>query len=196
MLRTAVGRFGLPCWLSRGPTWRVMPIHQFDGAARRPAQAPAPRILRLPAHTALADAGSTRQGPGSRRWRLARSQDPHSKSADGRHCLSPSGPPTAPFNRWSSSVSTQRKSVARMPRASPQELPPAWPVAARGRVDAGPLQNRPHRTCRTPIAKPSEFAVDSPVTPGGVLTANHSTNRRNSDATRRPPLRCRQVMEA
>src|SRR5947209_19024365 len=42
--------------LSRGTTWLVMPIHHFDGAARRPGLAPALRTLLLPAHTGHAAA--------------------------------------------------------------------------------------------------------------------------------------------
>jgi hypothetical protein len=55
------------------------------------------------------------------------------------------------------------------PGLYPQELPPAWPVAARSGIDAGSFENRPHGTSRNLVAKPSEFAVDVSVTPGGVL---------------------------
>ncbi|MFL6146247.1 MAG: hypothetical protein ACJ72I_01795 [Pseudonocardiaceae bacterium] len=68
------------------------------------------------------------------------------------------------------SVSTQKMAVTKMPQGLPvQEMPPAWPVAARGGVDASSLQDRPHRICRNLVAEPGEFAVDPSVTPGGVL---------------------------
>jgi hypothetical protein len=58
-------------------------------------------------------------------------------------------------------VSTQKKSVARMPRGlCPQELPPAGPVRARSGIDAGLLENRPHRTGGDLVAKPGEFVFD------------------------------------
>ena len=88
-LGTAVGGSACHAELSRGTTWLVMPIHHFDGAARRPELAPALRTLLLPAHTGLAAARSTRQDPGSRHLRPVRSLGPHSGSADGIHCLSP-----------------------------------------------------------------------------------------------------------
>jgi hypothetical protein len=43
-----------------------------------------------------------------------------------------------------------------------QELPPAGPVAAKGGINAGSLQDRPHGTRRDLVAKPGEFAVDAP----------------------------------
>jgi len=51
----------------------------------------------------------------------------------------------------------------------PQELPPVGYVAARGEIDAGSLENRPHGTCRNLVAKPGQFALDPSVTPGTVL---------------------------
>lgn len=88
-LGTAVGGSACHARLSRGTTWLVMPTHHFDGAARRPGLAPALRTLLLPAHTGHAAARSTRQDPGSRHLRPARSLGPRSGSADGIHCLSP-----------------------------------------------------------------------------------------------------------
>jgi hypothetical protein len=38
-----------------------------------------------------------------------------------------------------------------------------------GGIDAGSLQDRPHRARRNRVTEPGEFAVDPPVTPGGVL---------------------------
>jgi hypothetical protein len=58
-------------------------------------------------------------------------------------------------------------------------------------IDAGSLEDRPHGTCRKLVAKPSEFAVDAPVTPGGVLGGQPQTTRRSSGAMCRPPLRLR-----
>ena len=50
-----------------------------------------------------------------------------------------------------------------------QELPPAGPVAARGGIQAGSLQNRPHRARRKPITQASKLTVDPAVAPGRVL---------------------------
>lgn len=50
-----------------------------------------------------------------------------------------------------------------------RELPPGGAVVARHGVDAGSLQDRPHRTRRNRVAEPGEFALDPTVTPGGVL---------------------------
>jgi hypothetical protein len=50
-----------------------------------------------------------------------------------------------------------------------QEFSPARPVAARCRIDTGPLHNRPHRAGRKPVAQASKFTVDSPVSPGRIL---------------------------
>ncbi len=55
------------------------------------------------------------------------------------------------------------------PGLSAQELPPAGPVAARGGIDAGPLENRLHGTGRDLVAKPGQFAMDAPISPGGVV---------------------------
>jgi hypothetical protein len=50
-----------------------------------------------------------------------------------------------------------------------QELPPSQPGAAGCRVDAGPLENQPHRAWRDLVPKPSQFSVDAAVAPGRVL---------------------------
>jgi hypothetical protein len=50
-----------------------------------------------------------------------------------------------------------------------KKLPPVGSVAPRSGIDAGLLENRPHRTCRNLIAKPGQFTVTVPVTPGKVL---------------------------
>ena len=74
------------------------------------------------------------------------------------------------YSRWPSSVSTQNKSVAKMPCAGAnQELSPGRAIAARCGVDAGSLENRPPRAGRHRITKPRKFTPDAPVTPAGVL---------------------------
>lgn len=58
-----------------------------------------------------------------------------------------------------------------MPRAWTAGLPPAGPVAARSKVDAGPLENRPHRTGPDLVAQPSQFTLDASLPPGRVHRA-------------------------
>ena len=47
-----------------------------------------------------------------------------------------------------------------------QKASPGGAAAARSGVDAGSLQDQPHRAGRKLIAEPGEFALDSSVTPG------------------------------
>jgi hypothetical protein len=63
---------------------------------------------------------------------------------------------------------TQKKSVARMPHAWAARNCRQVGPSRRG-VDAGSLEDRPHRVGRYRVAKPSKFAVDAPVTPSEVL---------------------------
>jgi hypothetical protein len=86
-------------------------------------------------------------------------------------------------------VDTEEICGKNAPGLYPQELPPAWPVAGRSGIDASLLENRPHGTSRNLVAKPSEFAVDPPVTQEQFSVGSRSTNRRSSGAARRPPLR-------
>jgi hypothetical protein len=64
-------------------------------------------------------------------------------------------------------------------------------IAARCGVDAGSLQDRPHRARRNRVAKPSKFAVDPPVTQGEFSEASRRTHRRGSGAVGRPAVRRR-----
>jgi hypothetical protein len=50
-----------------------------------------------------------------------------------------------------------------------QELSSGEAIAARRGVDAGLLEDRPHRARRNRVAKPSKLTPDAPVTPRGVL---------------------------
>lgn len=66
-------------------------------------------------------------------------------------------------------VDTEEVRGENAPCLGAQELPPGGAVVARRGVDAGSLQDRPHRTRRDRLAEPGEFALDPTVTPGGVL---------------------------
>jgi hypothetical protein len=50
-----------------------------------------------------------------------------------------------------------------------QELFPGWSGSPRCRVDAGVVQDLPHRAGRDPVAQAEQFTLDAPVAPGGVL---------------------------
>ncbi len=50
-----------------------------------------------------------------------------------------------------------------------EELPPGGAATARRGIDAGSLQDHPHRAGRKSVAEPGEFTVDPPVPPGRVL---------------------------
>jgi hypothetical protein len=90
-------------------------------------------------------------------------------------------------------VSTQKKSVARMPRACARRncrqlgpsrrgagsMPAGWKSTRRYLPRSGSQARRVRRGCRR-------------LTPGGLLGGQPSTNRRSSGTVRRPPLRwCR-----
>ena len=66
-------------------------------------------------------------------------------------------------------VDTEEVRGENAPGLHPQELPPAGPVAARGGIDAGSFETRPHGTGCYLVAELGEFAVDAPVTLSGVL---------------------------
>jgi hypothetical protein len=72
-----------------------------------------------------------------------------------------------------------------------QKLSPGRVIAARCGVDAGSREDRPHRARRHWVAKPREFAVDAPVTPGGVLRGQPQHQPAQSGAVRRPAVRRR-----
>jgi hypothetical protein len=72
-----------------------------------------------------------------------------------------------------------------------QELTPGEAAAARCGVDAGSLQDRPHRAGRKLVAESGEFALDPPVPQVGFSEARRSTSWRSSGAVDWRPVRRR-----
>jgi hypothetical protein len=72
-----------------------------------------------------------------------------------------------------------------------QEFSPARPFAARGGIDTGPLQNRPHRAGRKPVAQAASSPWIRRCPHVAFSVARRSTNRRSSGAVQRPPVRRR-----
>ncbi len=72
-----------------------------------------------------------------------------------------------------------------------QELPPSQPGAAGCRVDAGPLENQPHRAWRNLVPKPSQFSVDAAIPQVGFSAASRRARRRScAGIDGRPGGRC------
>ncbi|MFB6672431.1 hypothetical protein ACFCWG_08520 [Streptomyces sp. NPDC056390] len=50
-----------------------------------------------------------------------------------------------------------------------QELAPGWAGPARGRIDAGCVQDFPGRRCGDRVSEPGRFTLDLAMTPSAVL---------------------------
>ncbi|WP_285776492.1 N-6 DNA methylase [Microtetraspora sp. NBRC 13810] len=96
---------------------------------------------------------------------------------------------TGQYRRLNSMVSQWKKSHARIPRGlSTYELAPGRSRASRYGVDAGLLQDEPHRGGSHPVARSGEFSGDPPVSPQRVLPGQTKCQGPDGGAGGRPPL--------
>ena len=78
--------------------------------------------------------------------------------------------PNKTYSRPSSTVSTWVKSQARMPSAwAARNCRQLCPPRCGAGSTPGPAQDQPHGRGRQPMAEPGQLAVDSAVTPAGVV---------------------------
>ena len=72
-------------------------------------------------------------------------------------------------------------------RLSVQERPPGLPRPGGRRVDAGVLEDLPHRRRGQPVPKAGQLAVDAPVPPARVLPCHLQHQRPHGGGGARPP---------
>jgi hypothetical protein len=67
---------------------------------------------------------------------------------------------TSTYSRWSSTVSTTRKSQAMTARLGSEELPPGRPGPPQRETEAGRVQDLPYRGRGDHVPEPGQFTLD------------------------------------